>query len=232
MNQGLARWANAVGWAAAIMVAVGLYSAFIWVPPMKGFAMPEVTRVFYFHMPIAIVALAAFSVVFVASLIYLWRRSLMADLVALSAAEVGLVFCSLAIITGSIWARPEWGTWWTWDPRLTTTAILWLIYVAYLILRQSIEEPDRRARFAAVFGIVGFLDVPIVFMAIRWWRTIHPVLITGAELKMDPPVILTLVIAGIGVVLLFVWLVLQRLRLAAVEDEVEGMRHQLGLTGD
>lgn len=232
MNRGLARWSEVVGWGTAVMVTVGMYFAFIWVPPMKGFASPESTRIFYFHMPIAIVALAAFGVVFVASIIYLWRRSLMADLVALAAAEVGLVFCTLAIVTGSIWARPEWGTWWTWDPRLTTTAILWLIYVAYLILRASVEEPERRARFAAVFGIVGFIDVPIVFMAIRWWRTIHPVVITGAEVRMDPPVVLTLAIAGIGVILLFTWLVLQRLRLATVEDELAELRHQLGLTGD
>ena len=232
MNRGLARWAEVMGWGAAVMVTVGMYFAFIWVPPMKGFVGGDAQRIFYFHMPIAVVALVAFSIVFVASVIYLWRRSFMVDLVALAAAEVGLVFCTLAIVTGSIWARPEWGTWWTWDPRLTTTAILWLIYVAYLILRQSIEEPERRARFAAVFGIVGFIDVPIVFMAIRWWRTIHPVVITGAELKMDPPIMLTLVTAGIGVSLLFVWLVLQRLRLATVEDEVAELRHRLGLTGD
>ncbi len=131
-------------------------------------------RIFYVHVPSAWIAFLAFFLVFVFSIRYLiWRRE-SDDIRAHACAEAGVAFCTLVLITGPIWARPVWGVWWSWDARLTTALILWLIYVAYLMLRAYVDEPEQRARFAAVLGIVGFLDVPIVHMSVVWWRTLHP----------------------------------------------------------
>src|SRR5690606_25321239 len=115
--------------------------------------------------------------------------------VGVAAAEIGIVFCTLVLLTGPLWAKPAWGTWWTWDPRLTTTLVLWLIYVAYIMLRGMLDDPSRRANISAVFGIVGFIDVPIVFMSIRWWRTIHPTVIEGDGLNLSPEMVQTLAMA-------------------------------------
>ncbi len=131
-------------------------------------------RIFYVHVPSAWVAFFAFFLVFVFSIRYLATRRPEDDVRAHACAEAGVVFCSLVIISGPIWARPVWGVWWTWDARLTTTLILWMMYVGYLMLRAYMGEPGRRARFAAVLGIIGFLNVPIVHMSVEWWRTLHP----------------------------------------------------------
>ncbi|MEE9239579.1 MAG: cytochrome c biogenesis protein CcsA, partial [bacterium] len=131
-------------------------------------------RIFYVHVPSAWIAFLAFFFVFVFSIRYLIRRNMDDDIRAHACAEVGVVFCTLVLITGPIWARPVWGVWWTWDARLTTALILWMIYVGYLMLRAYMTDPDQRARFSAVLGIVGFIDVPIVHMSVKWWRTLHP----------------------------------------------------------
>ncbi len=134
----------------------------------------EACRIFYFHVPLAWVAFLAFFIVFLASILYLRTAQPQYDSIALSAAEVGVVFTTLVLVTGSIWARPVWGTWWSWDARLTTTLVLWFIYMGYLMLRSYISDERRAARFSAVVGIVGFLDVPIVYQSVVWWRTLHP----------------------------------------------------------
>src|SRR5438045_8816348 len=128
----------------------------------------------YVHVPAAWVTFMAFGVVFVASVAYLKTKRIQWDRVAAASAEIGVQFCALTIVLGSLWGRPVWGTWWTWDPRLTTTAILWFIYVAYLMLRAYVPEVPRAARYAAVLGIVGFVDVPIIHMSVTWWRALHP----------------------------------------------------------
>src|SRR5437879_3001302 len=132
-----------------------------------------VQKIFYFHVSLAITMFFAFFVVFVASIMYLWKSSDWWDAVALSAAEIGVVFCTLVLITGPIWGRPIWGTWWSWDPTLTLTLVLWLIYVAYLMLRIDAHDP-KRARFAAILGVVGFVDVPLIRWSVEKWRTLHP----------------------------------------------------------
>lgn len=134
-------------------------------------------RIFYFHVPTWWVGFLAFIVSAGAGVLYLITRHERWDVISLSSVEIGVAFTTMGLITGSIWAKPTWNTWWTWDPRLTTAAIGWLMYIGYLMLRGAIDNPERRARFAAVFAIVAFLSVPINFMAIRWWRTIHPVVI-------------------------------------------------------
>ena len=156
----------------SILMLAALYMVFIFVPTDAETGI--IQRIFYFHVPLAWVAFVAFFIVFVASIMYLWKRDKKWDFIASSSAEVGLVFTTLFLITGSIWAKPVWGVWWTWDSRLTSSLILWLIYLAYFIVRSYISEEQRRARFAAVIGIIGFIDVPIIAMAITLWRTQHP----------------------------------------------------------
>lgn len=156
----------------ALLMLAALYMVFIFVPTDAETGV--IQRIFYFHVPLAWVAFVAFFIVFGASIMYLWKRDKKWDFIASSSAEVGLVFTTLFLITGSIWAKPVWGVWWTWDSRLTSSLILWLIYLAYFIVRSYISEEQRRARFAAVVGIIGFIDVPIIAMAITLWRTQHP----------------------------------------------------------
>ena len=217
--------ARALGALAFLGVLLALYMAFVYAPTEA--TMGHVQRIFYFHLGSAITAFVAFAVVFVASLLYLARRERRWDSLGAASAEIGVIFCSLVLVTGPLWAKPAWGTWWTWDPRLTTTVVLWLIYVAYLMLRGAVEDPGRRALVSAVFGIVGFADVPIVFMSIRWWRTIHPVIVEGGELNLTPPMVLTVVVAVAAFILLYCYLLVERLRLQRSEDELERLRAEL-----
>ncbi len=166
----------------AALMAWGFDQA-MFVAPTEA-TMGDVQRIFYYHVPNAMLSFLFFAISFVASVLYLmWRRSAperaqTADAWALAGAEVGVVFCSVVLVTGPLWARPVWGIWWTWDARLTTTLILWLIYVSYLLLRRFAEGAQTQA-LAAVLSIFGALDVPIVYMANRWWRTQHPAPVFG-----------------------------------------------------
>jgi heme exporter protein C len=205
---------------------VALYMAFVYAP--KEATMGDVQRIFYFHVGAAWTACLAFFVVFLGGLAYLRTRDRRWDALALSSAEIGVVFTTITLATGSIWAKPAWGTWWTWDPRLTTTTVLWLIYVSYLILRGAIDEPERRASFAAAVGIVGFVDVPIVFLSIRLWRTIHPVLVKSQGFDMEPPMVHALLAALLACTLLYAYLLLVRTSLERRRLEVEAARQALG----
>ena len=158
-------------------VAAGLVFFFA---PLEA-VMGQVQKVFYFHVATAWVGMLGFMAAGVAGIAYLRTQNLKWDVVGLAAVEISLVFFFIAIVMGSIWARPIWNTWWTWDPRLTTAAIVELIYAAYMMLRQGIEDPDRRARFGAVYTILGFISVPLTFISIRLLRTIHPVVIGGGD---------------------------------------------------
>lgn len=213
-------WVNILGVVALLSVLVGLYGALIWAPTEA--TMGNVQRIFYFHMPSAWVALGpAFTMVFICSIVYLVKKDLRYDRVAGASAEIGVVFTTITLLTGPIWAKPIWGAYWTWDPRLTTTLVLWFIYVAYLMLRGATAEGHKRARFSAVFGIVGWVDVPIVFMSIRWWRTIHPTVITGKGMNLDPSMATVLMFCLGAFTLLYVYLLIVRVR-------QEGLRHRLG----
>ncbi len=223
-QRGLGRFlpSDLLGWILAPAMVIALYAAFLFAPTEK--TMGDTQRIFYFHMPSAAVTFLAFGVVFVASIQWLRTKRAYWDNLAVASTEIGVVFCSLALITGSIWAKSAWGTWWDWDPRLTTTLILWLIYASYLMLRSVVENPSRRANLAAVVGIVGFIDVPIVFMSIRWWRTIHPVVISGSGMDMDSLMVVTLLVCLATFTLLFVHLLRLRLTLERQRDEVLRLR--------
>jgi heme exporter protein C len=187
-----------------------------------------VQKIFYFHVPSAWVAFLAFFVVFVFSFRYLVSRDKRWDNRAAAAAEVGVMFCTLVLITGPIWAKPIWGIWWTWDARLTLTLVLWLIYVSYLLLRHYVPGGEKRATLSAVLGIIGFIDVPLVYFAIRWWRTQHPqpVLGGGSGSGLDPRMETTLWFCVAAFSLLFFYLYRVRAKQHDLEDEIE-QAHQL-----
>jgi heme exporter protein C len=182
-----------------------------------------VQKIFYFHVPSAWVAFLAFFFVFVFSFRYISSRDKRWDNRALAAAEAGVMFCTLVIVTGPIWAKPVWGIWWTWDARLTLTLVLWLIYVAYLLLRRYVAGTEKRALLSAILGIVGFIDVPLVYFAIRWWRTQHPqpVFGGGPDSGLDPRMAATLWVCVAAFTLLFLYFYSIRARQYDLEDEID-----------
>jgi heme exporter protein C len=212
-----------IGWLSFGFMLVSVYMVFIYAPPDKELG--DLQRIFYFHVSSAWIAFLAFFLVFLASILYLKERARRWDILAYGSAEIGVLLTSLVLITGSIWAKPIWYTWWTWDARLTATLVLWLIYVAYLMLR-SYTEGSRGARFAAVFAILGFVDVPIVFMSIRWWRTQHPgpVIGEGKGAGLAPPMLYTLFVCLVAFTLLFIYLLLLRTKLETIKDEIDHLK--------
>jgi len=209
-----------LGLGLALMIAA-LYTVFIYVPTEKHTGV--VQRIFYFHVPVAWVSFLAFFVTFIYSILYLWKRKMKSDAIASASAEVGVIFTTLILITGPIWAKPVWGIWWTWDARLTTSLVLWLTYVAYLLVRSYATEPDRAARFSAVIGIIGFIDVPIVFLTVNLWRTQHPTAIIF-EGGMDTPILVTLLVCIAAFTMLYVLLTVQSASLKDTENEVKRLK--------
>jgi heme exporter protein C len=214
-----------LGAASFLGIVIGLYGAFIYAPTEA--TMGPVQRIFYFHVSVAFAAFLAFGIVFIGSIGYLITRKRGWDNLGAAAAEIGILFCTLVLLTGPLWAKPAWGTWWTWDPRLTTTLVLWLIYVGYIMLRNTMEDPSRRALVSSVFGIIGFIDVPIVFMSVRLWRTIHPVVIDGDGFSLSPEMVATTVISVVAFAILTVFLLVVRMRLQHSQDEVERLKAEI-----
>ncbi|HTZ31925.1 MAG TPA: cytochrome c biogenesis protein CcsA [Methylomirabilota bacterium] len=175
-----------LGGVAIALVVAAAYANFFVAPTER--TMGVIQRIFYFHAATAWAGEMVFFVCFVANLLYVWKREQKYDWLGVTCAEVGIACITIVLITGPIWAHPVWGIWWTWDARLTSTFVLWLLYVSYLLLRTLIEEPGRRALLSALFGIFAFLDVPLVFFSIRWWRTQHPapVVMGGQGSGLDP----------------------------------------------
>jgi heme exporter protein C len=201
-----------------IGMLASLYSAFIYAPTER--VMGDIQRIFYFHMGTVWAATLAFLVVFVASIQYLRTERRFWDVLAYSSAEIGVLFLTLTIITGSIWAKPVWGTWWTWDPQLTTTFILWVLYVVYLILRSAIGNEVKRAKFAAVFAIIAFLDLPLVYASARLMRGISPVVFGGRGGGIAPDMMVALLINIVTFTLLFFLLLKGRLEVENIKDEI------------
>ncbi len=207
-------------------MAVSLVLIFFYAPVEAQ--MGIVQKIFYFHVPLAWNAFVGFLIVFIASFRYLATRDPKWDARALAAAEVGVLFTTLVLITGPIWAKPVWGIWWTWDSRLTLTFVMWLIYLGYLMLRHYVESPDRRAVLAAVVGIVGFVDVPLVYFAIRWWRTQHPqpVLMGGQDSGLDPKMATTLWVCSATFLLLFTVMFRRRVAIERMRQELDAFREE------
>ncbi|HEX2090697.1 MAG TPA: heme ABC transporter permease CcmC [Actinomycetota bacterium] len=219
-----------LGWAALAALAASAVMSLAVAPPDAE--QGNVQRLMYVHVPAAWLAYLAFAVVFVASIAYLKTKRTRWDRLAAASAEVGVLFTGLTIVLGSLWGKPVWGTWWTWDPRLTTTAILLLIYVGYLAVRRLPDSPPRRARWAAVVGIVGFVDVPIVHLSVVWWRGLHQ----GPSVRLldaptIAPVMLTALLVGVlAFTLTYLYLVVLRLRVGRLEDRAlaEALSPRLG----
>jgi heme exporter protein C len=215
-------------WLTAALLAAALYMALFYAP--REAVMGDVQRVFYFHVSTGWVGALAFLVTAVCGVIYLIREEERWDRAAMASVEIGVVFTLMNIISGSIWARPIWNTWWTWDPRLVTASVMELVYIAYLMLRQGIEDPNRRARLASVYGIVGFISVPITFLSIRLLRTIHPIVVGSGDsaalgaFDMTPKMLQAFMFSLVTFTFIYATLLWHRLRLEMLREKVDHLR--------
>jgi len=196
--------------ATALLMPVAIGMIFFYAPLEK--TMGSVQKIFYFHLPLAFSAFLSFFVAFVAGIMYLRTRRQIWDARLAASVEIGVVFTTLVLITGSLWGKPIWNTYWTWDPRLTTSLILWFIYASCLILRSAVEEEGKRATYCAVMAIVGFVDVPIVFFSARLWRSIHPVVIRSDSVGLESSMLITLLVCMVA--MLTFWIGLYKFRVS------------------
>jgi heme exporter protein C len=212
---------------AALLMFGAIYMVFVYAPEER--VMGPVQRIFYFHVPSAIVTFSSVMVLLVASVAYLATRRVFWDNLSLAATEIGVLFCTVVLITGPIWAKPAWGVWWTWEARLTTTLVLWLILAGCLMVRGYAENRDQGARLAAVLGIVAALDVPIVYKAVDWWRGQHPVVFgPGKKVPLAPEMLHTFLFCLLVFFLLYALLLVLRTRVATLEDRARSLSETLG----
>jgi len=223
-------------WITGILFITAILGVFFYAPLEA--VMGWVQKVFYFHVAAGWTGMLGFLVSAVAGVLYLVKKDPRWDRIGFAGVEIGMVFMLICIITGSIWARPIWNTWWTWDPRLTTATIMELIYAAYLLLRQGVEEPERRARFGAVYAIIGFISVPLTFLSIRIFRTIHPVVIgsndpgAAGAFDMTPRMMQVFMFSLVAFSFIFADILWHRIRLGALADHVEQKKIQLQTWGE
>ncbi len=216
-----------LGAVAILLLIAAAYASFFIAPEER--TMGLIQRIFYFHVASAWAGFTAFFLCFIGNLLYVWKRTQKYDWLAVSGAEVGLAFTTVVLITGPIWAHPVWGIWWTWDARLTSTFVLWLLYVSYLLLRTLVEEPDRRALLSSLFGIFAFLDVPLVFGAIRWWRTQHPqpVIAGGQGSGLDPTMKSVFFFSALAMHVFMAFLVAERYALEKMQTETDFLAREV-----
>ena len=227
------RFFNGAGWfPIALLVTTGavmmvaIYMIFIYAPTeaIQG----EIQRIFYGHVSMALVAYISYLLVFIGGALYLAKRSRRWDRLARSAAIIGVVFTTLVLLTGCLWGTRVWGACWTWDARLTTTLILWFIYVGYLMLRGYVKDPEPKRRLAAIVGTVGFVVVPINYLSVYWWRTLHPIptIIRSEGPSLPPPMFATLIVTVAAFILLYMVLIRHQLALEKLVDELEDLRYR------
>lgn len=235
MNQPRQRHFDAALWALLLIgMTLALYMALIEAPRANSKALGDLQRIFYFHVPSGIMGLIAFAVNFVASMMYLIKKDRKWDSLALSAAEIGVMFFTIVLVTGPIWAKPAWLRWWTWQPRLTSSLVLWILYLAYMLLRSYLSDPERRAMISAIFGMIAFLDAPIVWFSIRWaatnpkFRGSHPeaMLETGGLDRAMWPAFLTCLAAF---AILLIYLIRRRFFLESARLEAERLERMAEL---
>lgn len=228
------QWSDILGIVAFVAVGIGLYFTFVFAPTEA--TMGSIQRIFYFHMGSNAASLTSIIIAAVTGALFLKTRDLKYDRVSYACMELGVLFGAISLATGMIWARPVWGTWWTWEARLTSFLILWLVYVAYMMLRMSAREDVTIARIAAVFTFIGAIDVPFIMVAPRLWKGLHPVLFgtdAGGEFtfNISPNMLITLAICIVAVLLLYTYLLVQRTKLGKLESDVAELREQLDLSG-
>jgi len=206
-------------------IFISLYMAFFYTPLDKNLGV--VQKIFYIHFPAAIVPYFAFFVVLVCSIVYLKTRDRKWSKIAYASAEIGLVIDTALLVTGTIFDKPTWGVWWVWEPRLTTSLIMWLLYAGYLMLYYSVGEAERRSRLTAVYGIVAFISVPISFMSIRWWRTAHPLLITPKGIALDTSMWVTTLVFLFSMTLFYAYLLGHRVDMIGLQEEIEDLKDEV-----
>ncbi|MDX2468986.1 MAG: cytochrome c biogenesis protein CcsA [SAR324 cluster bacterium] len=214
-----------IGYLALAGLALSGYIIFLWVPTESS--QGYVQKIMYIHLPGVWITFVAFFITFLGSIGYLWKRQEKYDILALASAEIGVVFCTIGLVTGSIWGKPTWNTYWTWDARLTTTLILLLIFIGYLLLRKFVDPGEQQARFSAVVGIIGFLDVPLIHQSVSWWRTLHQTSTMFSRKPssvVDPNIAMTVWISLAAMTLVFIWLLLKRLK---IENEQRAFFRQV-----
>ena len=211
---------------AAVGILLAAWLALVAAPDAAGLTRDETfaQRIIYFHVPSAWLSMLAFGVTMIGGIGYLITSQRGWDNVAVSSAEIGIAFTLAVMASGSVWAKPAWNVWWTWDPRLTTYTIVFLLYVSYFMLRSAMDDPARRARFASVYGIFAFLSVPITFFSIRLWRTIHPVLFDAKNFGLSSGMRPAFFFGLAAFTLLYVVLLLHRVRLEQTKEEVETLK--------
>ena len=222
MESGLKRTISLLLISTVALMFAALWMAFVYAPDER--VMGPVQRIFYFHVPAAMVTYASVFVLLGASMAYLWTQRSVFDHLSRAATELGLLFCSVVLVTGPIWAKPAWGVWWTWEARLTTTLVLWLLLAGCLMVRGYAQERETGARLAAVLGIVAALDIPIIHKAVQWWRGQHPqIFAPGKKAPLAPEMQEALLVCGVAFFLLFVLLLLIRTQLASLEDRAQSL---------
>lgn len=220
---------------ALILMIVTIYMILIFAPipgedpdSESVFSSPDAQRIFYLHLPSAIVSYIAFTIVFGASIVYLIKKTNKADIIAAASAEIGIIFCTITLFTGSLWGKGEWGVYWRWgDIRLVTFLVLWLIFAAYLGLRNSIEEPEARARLASVFGIVGFVGVPLSYFSMYIWQTLHPIVISPGGGGLNREMGFSLLVSFTAFIFIYISLMMNRIKIAKLEQKMEDLKAEM-----
>jgi heme exporter protein C len=230
-------WGQILTIASGVLMLAALYMALVWAPDAANLAAPAeraAQRIFYFHVPSAWIGFLAFIVAAVASVLYLTTRQQKWDIWALASVEMGVAFFAMVMLSGPIWAKPTWNVWWTWDPRLTISTISWLLYIGYIMLRGAVDNPDRQARFAAVYAIIAAMSVPVNWMAIRWWRTIHPAVVLPGNnaaaqggFGMSPAILTTLLFCLVAFTVFYIALMYHRIRIENTRRQVDTLRQQI-----
>ncbi len=205
----------------ALLMLVNMYLIFMWVPTEQNLGISQ--RIFYIHVPVAWVGMVAIFVVAIGSILHLITRHDRWDAIAYSGAEIGLIFGTLMLVTGALWAKPAWGVWWQWDPKLTTALILWFIYVGYLMVRAYAPSGSQGRRYASVVALIGAIDAPIIYMASVWWRTAHPDLNIGplAESSLDTDMLMVWLYSTLVFTVFYVYLLIERISMRKAEDDID-----------
>ena len=205
----------------SLLMLVNMYLIFMWVPTEQNLGISQ--RIFYVHVPVAWVGMVAIFVVAIGSVLHLITRNDRWDVIAYSAAEIGLIFGTLMLVTGALWAKPAWGVWWQWDPKLTTALILWFIYVGYLMVRAYAPSGSQGRRYASVVALIGAIDAPIIYMASVWWRTAHPDLNIGplAESSLDTNMLMVWLYSTVAFTVFYVYILIERISMRKAEDDID-----------